>query len=85
MLLADILKARIQTFGVEEHPLRMETGACDLSHALLTPFLLLATTGGSASEHGQLWSIIDVGGSRALRGARSRNASDMRASSLRVL
>jgi hypothetical protein len=25
-LLADILKARIQTLGVEEHPLRVETG-----------------------------------------------------------
>ena len=37
MLLADILKARIQTFGVEEHPLRMETGltgAYDILHAL---------------------------------------------------
>lgn len=26
MRLADILKARIQTLGVEEHPLRVETG-----------------------------------------------------------
>jgi len=52
--LADILKARIQTLGVEEHPLRVEAG----------------TTGGAlAWEHGQLWSIIDVGGSRALRAA----------------
>jgi len=51
---ADILKARIQTLGVEEHPLRVEAG----------------TTGGAlAWEHGQLWSIIDVGGSRALRAA----------------
>ncbi|KAF8491877.1 G-alpha-domain-containing protein [Russula emetica] len=51
---ADILKARIQTLGVEEHPLRVETG----------------TAGGSlAWEVGQLWSIIDVGGSRALRAA----------------
>jgi len=51
---ADILKARIQTLGVEEHPLKVETGM----------------SGGSlAWEVGQLWSIIDVGGSRALRGA----------------
>lgn len=50
---ADILKARIQTLGVEEHPLKVETGI-----------------GGSlAWEAGQLWSIIDVGGSRALRAA----------------
>jgi len=41
---ADILKARIQTVGVEEHPLKMERDA-------------------------QLWSIIDVGGSRGSRAA----------------
>ncbi|KAI0292902.1 guanine nucleotide binding protein, alpha subunit [Russula brevipes] len=51
---ADILKARIQTLGVEEHPLRMEIGLAD---------------GSMAKESGQLWSIIDVGGSRALRAA----------------
>ncbi|KAH9974030.1 guanine nucleotide binding protein, alpha subunit [Lactifluus volemus] len=47
---ADILKARIQTMGVEEHPLRMEMGVASM-------------------ERGQLWSIIDVGGSRSLRAA----------------
>ncbi|KAH9996200.1 G-alpha-domain-containing protein [Russula vinacea] len=47
---ADILKARIQTLGVEEHPLRVEANQ-------------------AAWENGQLWSIIDVGGSRALRAA----------------
>lgn len=31
--------------------------------------ITLRTEGPSAMEHGQLWSIIDVGGSRALRGA----------------
>jgi GTPase SAR1 family protein len=41
---ADILKARIQTVGVEEHPLKMEREA-------------------------QIWSIIDVGGSRGSRAA----------------
>jgi hypothetical protein len=75
VLLADILKARIQTVGVEEHPLKVEAaqGAYDAfactkhPHCLL---LLFSGIGGSlAWEHGQLWSIIDVGGSRALRGA----------------
>ncbi|KAH9990976.1 guanine nucleotide binding protein, alpha subunit [Russula compacta] len=51
---ADILKARIQTVGVEEYPLRMEIGLAD---------------GSTAKESGQLWSIIDVGGSRGLRAA----------------
>jgi len=41
---ADVLKARIQTVGVEEHPLKMERDS-------------------------QLWSIIDVGGSRGSRAA----------------
>ncbi|KAH9055616.1 G-alpha-domain-containing protein [Lactarius vividus] len=41
---ADILKARIQTVGVEEHPLKIERDE-------------------------QLWSIIDVGGSRGSRAA----------------
>lgn len=76
MPLADILKARIQTFGVEEHPLRMETaltGAHDTLcvHVDTIDFFLitLRIEGHSAMEDGQLWSIIDVGGSRALRGA----------------
>ena len=40
VLPADILKARIQTLGVEEHPLRVEAnqaGAYDASHALKHP------------------------------------------------
>ncbi|KAI9458866.1 G-alpha-domain-containing protein [Lactarius psammicola] len=45
---ADILKARIQTVGVEEHPLKMERGM---------------------STAYDLWSIIDVGGSRGTRAA----------------
>ncbi|KAH9968215.1 guanine nucleotide binding protein, alpha subunit [Russula dissimulans] len=51
---ADILKARIQTVGVEEHALRME---------------IARSSGAAAQENGQLWSIIDVGGSRYLRAA----------------
>ncbi|KAI0264720.1 guanine nucleotide binding protein, alpha subunit [Gloeopeniophorella convolvens] len=47
----DILKARIQTVGVEEHLLKME---------IVNPL---------ATEHGQMWSIIDVGGSRGMRAA----------------
>jgi len=70
--LADILKARIQTVGVEEHALRMEIGRSSeydrsLARAKVDP--LLAAGGAAAHENGQLWSIIDVGGSRHLRGA----------------
>ncbi|KZV76652.1 G-alpha-domain-containing protein [Peniophora sp. CONT] len=43
----DVLKARIQTMGVEEHTVKLE----------------------SAAEAGQVWSIIDVGGSRHQRAA----------------
>ena len=71
MLLADILKARIQTVGVEEHALRMEMARSSeydspLARAKVDPLL---ATGAAAQENGQLWSIIDVGGSRHLRGA----------------
>lgn len=48
---ADILKARIQTVGVEEHPLKMERDNA------------------FATKDVQLWSIIDVGGSRGTRAA----------------
>jgi len=76
--LADILKARIQTLGVEEHPLKVETGTSGaydtasraLSAHIMNFLFMFSRTGGSlAWEVGQLWSIIDVGGSRALRGA----------------
>ena len=77
MPLADILKARIQTLGVEEHPLKVETGTSGaydtasraLSAHIMNFLFMFSRTGGSlAWEVGQLWSIIDVGGSRALRG-----------------
>ncbi len=43
--------------------------ALSTAPTLLTFFFLFSRTGGPlAWEHGQLWSIIDVGGSRALRG-----------------
>ncbi|KAH9039585.1 G-alpha-domain-containing protein [Lactarius pseudohatsudake] len=48
---ADVLKARIQTVGVEEHPLKLERD----------------NTFGSKDD--QVWSIIDVGGSRGSRAA----------------
>ena len=65
MLVADdILRARLQTVGVEEHRLVMETGEPrPISFAPCSANLCLA-----AAENGQQWIFYDVGGARGQRG-----------------
>jgi hypothetical protein len=63
---ADVLKARIQTVGVEEHPLKMERGTTLRTRKY---FSCSRTDNAFATKDSQLWSIIDVGGSRGSRGA----------------
>lgn len=60
----DILRARVQTIGPEEHNLCIENGATtqSISTLELINIILLAIEGARD------WKIYDVGGSRSQRG-----------------
>ena len=65
MVADDILRARLQTVGVEEHRLVMETGEprfISFSPSCLANLCL------AAAENGQQWIFYDVGGARGQRG-----------------
>ena len=60
----DVLRARIQTVGIEEHLLKMETGTINFVRDQLLLLMELVIE----SEAGQTWAIVDVGGGRQHRG-----------------
>ncbi len=64
----DILKARLQTIGVEEHRLVMETGKLMFFVRSGMPECRSIIQDSSATETGQQWVFYDVGGARGQRG-----------------
>ena len=60
----DILRARLQTVGVEEHRLVLETGNVDFTSVMF--YIVIRRPG----DPGQEWVFYDVEGCRGQRGKR---------------
>lgn len=64
ILKADIVRARVRTFGVEEHKFVMENGMEGVAYYFVTTLAWLMTISGAHA--GSEWYIYDVGGSRSM-------------------
>lgn len=62
--LADIVRARVRTFGVEEHKFILENGTAGMEEYYGTSKVLITLIPGA--NPGSEWYIYDVGGSRSM-------------------
>ena len=63
----DVLRARLETIGIEEHHISMETGEEISFESELT------NTDSSEAEAGQEWIFYDIEGSRSHKGIQGVN------------